>query len=157
MFFVSAVTPDFIPPNTPAIHIPSDGLQIIRSLEERLLSTASRVTNLLLSGRFLIITFLAVDFVGIKCMQRLSDFVLNKIRNINNIVYRIQSNCPELVFQPVGRFSDCYPAYCYSCIPWTVDGVFDNNLVRIVVIIGFKVFYRWTAAAFRSMPSFMFR
>ncbi len=58
MFFVEAIIPDLIPPNTPAIHIPSFELQIIRSREERLLSALSKVMNLLFSGRFLIITFL---------------------------------------------------------------------------------------------------
>ena len=57
MFFVEADIPDLIPPNTPAMHIPSFGLHIIRSLDERLLSTLSSVTNLLFSGRFFMMTF----------------------------------------------------------------------------------------------------
>ena len=42
---VSLVTPDFKPPNTPAIHIDSFSLHIIKSLEVNVRSTSSSVTN----------------------------------------------------------------------------------------------------------------
>ena len=50
-FTVFSVTPLFTPPNTPAIHIGSFVLQIIRSEEESVLSTSSRVTNLVPSAQ----------------------------------------------------------------------------------------------------------
>ena len=45
IFLVLLLTPESIPPNTPAIHIGSFSLQIIKSSFDNFLSTSSRVVN----------------------------------------------------------------------------------------------------------------
>ena len=49
--------PESWPPNTPAIHIGSSALQIIRSAADKVRSTPSRVTNFCPSVAFLTTTF----------------------------------------------------------------------------------------------------
>ena len=57
---VLSVTPESKPPNTPAIHIPSSVLQIIRSFSPRERSTPSKVVNLVPSASVFTIILLSL-------------------------------------------------------------------------------------------------
>ena len=60
MFLVVSFTPDFTPPKTPAIHIGSSALQIIKSSAESVLSIPSKVLKTVPSGHFFTITLLPI-------------------------------------------------------------------------------------------------
>ena len=59
-------TPEFSPPKTPAIHIASELLQIIKSSEESFRSTSSNVINLVLLESVFTITLLSFTFLASK-------------------------------------------------------------------------------------------
>src|SRR5258708_25949830 len=60
--------------------------------------------------------FLACDFISIKSMEWLTKLMQNEIRDVNHVADRSQTDCLQLVFQPIRRFFYGNSGNCQSGI-----------------------------------------
>ena len=101
---------------------------------ERALNTVER--GEFCSGRHCLHNhFVTVDFIGIEGVKRLTELVQNEVRNIDNIVYRVQAHRFKTFLQPLGRRCNLDARNRNACVAAAafVFGNLDAEWAAVVV------------------------